>query len=177
MIDKDDRIYMGSYLPKVTLGLNLRFEYKGIGLETDLYSALGGKIYSTRRQTLGTSPYNVTTDYLNSWTGPGSTNSTTRVLLDGPGSNNQYSEYYLEDASYFKIRNFTLSYSFPRRIVEKMKMRTLKVYFSIHNLWTVTRATAYSPEIGGAPNAAGIDSFDAVYPPSRTFSFGINIGI
>ena len=177
VIDKDDRIYMGSYLPKVTLGLNLRFEYKGIGLETDLYSALGGKIYSTRRQTLGTSPYNVTTDYLNSWTGPGSTNSTTRVLLDGPGSNNQYSEYYLEDASYFKIRNFTLSYSFPRRIVEKMKMRTLKVYFSIHNLWTVTRATAYSPEIGGAPNAAGIDSFDAVYPPSRTFSFGINIGI
>jgi hypothetical protein len=49
VIDKDDRIYMGSYLPKVTLGLNMRFAYKGVDLEMDLYSSLGNKIYSVRR--------------------------------------------------------------------------------------------------------------------------------
>jgi len=177
VIDKDDRIYMGSYLPKVTLGLNMRFAYKGVDLEMDLYSSLGNKIYSTRRQTLGVSPYNVTTDYLHSWVGEGSTNKTTRVLLDGPGTNNQYSQYYVENGSYFKIRNLTLGYTFPQRISSKMKMRNLRVYFSVHNLWTATNATSYSPEISGPPNGAGIDSFDGTYPPSRMYSFGISIGI
>ena len=130
-----------------------------------------------RRQTLGVSPYNVTTDYLHSWVGEGSTNKTTRVLLDGPGTNNQYSQYYVENGSYFKIRNLTLGYTFPQRISSKMKMRNLRVYFSVHNLWTATNATSYSPEISGPPNGAGIDSFDGTYPPSRMYSFGISIGI
>lgn len=175
-VDTDDRIYMGSYLPKVTLGYNFGLTWRGIEFDFDLYASLGAKIYSMRRQTLGTPNYNVSwDDFRNSWIGPGSTNSNVRVLTDGTGTNNNASEYFLEDASYFRIRNVVLGYSLPQKWVNKIYMRNLQVYVAANNLLTVSKVTGYSPESGGSPTGSGRDDYGN-YPAARTFSFGIRIG-
>ncbi len=175
-IDTNDRIYMGSYLPKVTLGYNFGMSWKGLEFNIDLYASLGGKIYSERRQTLGTPNYNVSwDDFKDSWIGPGSTNKYTRVLTDGTGTNNNNSQYFLENGSYFRIRNVVLGYSLPQKWVSKLYMRDLQIYAAVNNLLTVSNVTGYSPECGGGPTGAGRDNYDN-YPASRTFSFGIKIG-
>lgn len=175
VIDKEDRIYMGSYLPKVTLGFNTMMRYKGFELNLDLYASLGSKIYCDRRMRLSTPPYNLPDEHLQSWTGVGTTNTHTRVLLDGTGTNGEVSEFYLENGSYFKIRNLVLGYNLPRRAVTKMRMQNLKVYLAVNNLLTATKASGYSPEIGGGPNGAGVDRLDGVYPHARMYSVGLNI--
>jgi TonB-linked SusC/RagA family outer membrane protein len=179
-IDTNDRVYMGSYMPKATLGFNFGIDWKGISFTTDLYANLGSKIYSLRRQTLGTPNYNVSwDDFKNSWTGPGSTNSNTRVLTDGTGTNNQYSKYFVEDGSYFRIRNVVLGYNLPQKWVSAMHMRNMQVYVAANNLLTVSKATGYSPEPGSdadkSPIESGRDEFDK-YPAARTFSIGVKIG-
>lgn len=175
-IDTNDRIYLGSYLPKATLGYNFGMEWRGIEFNMDLYASLGAKVYSLRRQTLGTAPYNVSwDDFKDSWIGPGSTNSHTRVLTDNTGTNNNYSQYYLEDGSFFRIRNVVLGYNLPQAWISKMHLRRLQVYVSANNLLTVSNVTGYSPEAGGSPTESGRDNFDN-YPASRTFSFGIKLG-
>lgn len=175
-INSDDRIYMGSYLPKATLGFNFGLQWKGLDLTVDLYSSLGNKVYSLRRQTLGTPNYNVSwDDFKNAWTGPGTTNTYTRPLLNGSGTNNNASQYYLEDGSYFRIRNVVLGYRLPESVVSKMHLKALRVYVAANNLLTVSNVSGYSPEIGGGPNAGGREDY-GTYPASRMFSVGINIG-
>ncbi len=83
------------------------------------------------------------------------------------------SEYYIEDGSFFRLRNIQLAYNFDRQLIHKIGLQALKVYVNGQNLKTWKNNTGYTPEIGGSATAFGIDTES--YPMPAVYTFGINL--
>ena len=81
----------------------------------------------------------------------------------------------VEDASYLKISNVTLGYTFPRKWMEKIGLQTLRLYVTGNNLYTFTKYTGFDPEVSTFASGLtpGVD-FGA-YPRSRSVVFGVNV--
>lgn len=104
--------------------------------------------------------------------------------LDPLGSNNNFttlSDFYIEDASYFRLKSLELGYTIPKSVTEKIKITRIRIYGSGQNLFTITKYSGLDPEAGVTtndngntnPRTAGIDK--AAYPTARMFSLGINV--
>ena len=171
VIDTNDYVYLGSYIPKVQLGFNARFSYKGFTLIVDLTSGLGHKIYNRRTQ-YRQNEQNFTTDMLGAWHGEGTSYHIPRVFVRGDASSMD-SSYFIEDGDYLSIANVQLSYAFPHKLLRKIRMRNARIFLSGANLHTFTKATGYKTHIGATGNAnrGGIDNF-GLYPDNRTFTVG-----
>ena len=87
--------------------------------------------------------------------------------------NNLNSEYYIEDGSFFRIRNLSLAYNFDQKLISKIGMQALKLYVNIQNLKTWKHNTGYTPELGGTAIAFGVD--DGSYPMPAIYTFGFNL--
>ncbi|MNX38823.1 TonB dependent receptor [compost metagenome] len=113
---------------------------------------------------------NQTTAVLDRWTAPGTSNSMPRAVYGDPNNNNRTSSRYIEDGSYLRIKNVTLSYNIPLDMQGKKIFNYVKVYLSGQNLYTFTDYTGFDPEV----STNGIDN--NVYPLTRTISLGLNVG-
>lgn len=176
IINQDDYVYLGSYLPKTLLGLTSKFSYKNITLNIDLNSSLGAKNYNRRAQ-YRQPEQNAMTSVLNAWTSEGSTNLYPRIFSRAHTSALD-NDYFIEDASFLSIQNIQLSYSFPRKKLSRLNVSWLRCSLTGTNLYTFTNATGYKPDIpanGINANAGGIDNF-GIYPNNRTFSLGLAVG-
>ncbi len=176
-ITDDDRVYMGSPLPTTSLGLNFNANYKQFDLLVGMQGVMGNKIYNATRLEL--EGVNKGTNYLRSaldyWTEDNRNASAPRLVWDDPNQNNRpQSDRYLEDGSFFRVRNIQLGYTFPAHIL-KNKLQRLKIYTSIENPFTITGYSGYTPDIdgGGDLTSRGFDSF--VYPTNRIVMFGVNL--
>jgi len=99
-----------------------------------------------------------------------------RITANDPNNNQRTSDRYIEDGSYLRIQNITLSYNFPQTILKYIKLSNLKLYTSIQNAYTFTKYTGLDPEIGQdamVPTLYGVDNHR--YPNPRIYTFGINI--
>lgn len=99
-----------------------------------------------------------------------------RLSINDPNDNDAISDRYIEDGSYLRVKNITLGYTFPKSILRKIKLESLRVYANIQNLWTITGYDGYDPEIGSStasPNVMGLDN--GRYPSPTTYSFGLNV--
>ena len=76
---------------------------------------------------------------------------------------------FVEDGSYLRIKNVTLSYTLPRKWTEKIKMQSARIVFSCENLLTLTKYSGFDPEVA----LNGLD--DNRYPLPRTFSLGLSL--
>ncbi|WEK37894.1 MAG: TonB-dependent receptor [Candidatus Pseudobacter hemicellulosilyticus] len=170
-IDDADRTYLGNPNPSFIFAMNNSFAYKGFDLSVFLQGIAGNKIYNANRiyQEGMAVAMNQTTAVLDRWTGPNTSNSMPRAVFNDPNKNTRVSDRFVEDGSYLRIKNVTLGYTLPRRISEKAKMTTARIYVSAQNLATFTNYTGFDPEVG----ANGIDL--NVYPVTRTLSAGINL--
>ena len=172
VINADDRVYQGSYQPKMTFGVNGALSFKTIDFSVGGYGTSGGKIYNGKKAARGDFRDNVETAVaLGRWT-PNNTNTNI------PRANTQElpaSTYFLEKGDFFRINNVSLGYTLPTAILGKMKMQSFRVYVTVQNLATITQYSGFTPEISnGGTLAAGIES--AIYPTTRTFAFGVNVG-
>jgi TonB-linked SusC/RagA family outer membrane protein len=170
--DDSDRVFLGSPIPKFTFGLNLGGRHKNFDMSVNIFSAVGQKIIRNfeRQQ-----PYANQMNYIiDRWTGEGSTNEVPRVTT-GPTRNNVFSDFFVEDGSFVRIRNLQVGYTLPRTFTNQIKVQTFRVYISINNLYTLTGYSGFDPDIGnfGGPLAAGVDY--GFYPQARTFMGGFNI--
>ncbi len=166
-IDDNDRDFIGDPNPGLLYGLNLSGSYKnfdmailfqGVG-SVDRYND-GKKIvdYDTR-------PFNYTTNILKAWDGEGSTNTIPRVSFTDNGSS-RVSSVFVEDASYFRLKNIEIGYSFKN--MKRIGMENVRIYLSGQNLFTLTNYTGLDPE--------STDLIDmGTYPQSRSFIAGINL--
>ena len=106
------------------------------------------------------------------WTGPGTSNEEPRPTFGG--NNYMASDRFIYDGSFVRIRNVILGYTLPSKWSEKVFMNTLRIYAKVDNLYTFTKFTGYTPEIGSSnPISNGIDQ--GVYPVTSIYSFGINL--
>lgn len=168
-----DRVELGSPYPDFTGGLNLNLEYKGFDFNMFLYAALGQEVYdATRRYDMNGTNYRV--DWLNRWTGPGTSNTYPRVtFVDDNQNMKTASDFFVHDGSFVRLRNITLGYTLPKSVTDYMKIKNLRFYVSADNLLTFTGYKGYDPEIGGGVFSNGIDH--GIYPQARTVLGGVNI--
>ena len=103
---------------------------------------------------------------------------TPRPTIKDPNDNDRISDRYVEDGSYVRIKNITLGYTFPKKLLEKAKIENVRVYCNIQNLYTFTKYRGYDPEVGASTQDSsgltfGVDN--GRYPSPMTCSFGVNI--
>ncbi len=170
-----DRQVIGNPNPKYTYGINTNWNYKGFDLmldfqgvaKVDLYNANLGWRYGNE---------NFTKDFFdNRWNGQGTSNTYPSANIGG-GSNYLPNTFFVQSGSYFRVRNAQLGYSLPGTVVEKLKMKQLRIYVNAQNALTFFKYKGLSPEIranDNKPTQAGIDA--NVYPISATYNFGVNV--
>ena len=103
---------------------------------------------------------------------------TPRPTIADPNDNDRLSDRYVEDGSYIRIKNITLGYTFPKKMLEKAKIENIRIYMNIQNLYTFTKYSGYDPEVGASTQDSsgltfGVDN--GRYPSPMTCSFGLNI--
>ena len=97
-------------------------------------------------------------------------------LYGDPNDNDRISDRYIEDGSYLRVKNISLGYTFPKRLLGKAKIESLRLYTNIQNLWTITGYSGYDPEVGVSTTSANVYGLDnGRYPSPTTYSVGVNL--
>ncbi|MCF8304603.1 MAG: TonB-dependent receptor [Bacteroidales bacterium] len=169
-ITPDDRVKIGSPIPDFTFGMGFNVSYKGLSLSVDLQGQVGNELYNAKNQTRF-SVYNFEGRVRDRWTGEGT--STTEPELDGRAGNYEESEYFIEDGSYLRLRTAVLSYDLPDRWMKGAGLTSASLYLRGTNILTLTKYSGYSPDLGGSPLSAGIDS--GIYPITSIYTLGLNV--
>lgn len=179
-IDEGDLTYLGSYIPDFSGGFNLGAKYKNFTFSLFADFVVGNKIANMPTYDLGSSlvDKNITKDrYDNRWTEETPNNNAPRLTIASVYKENDFfSDRYIEDGSFLRIRNVQLGYYLPEKWMNKVKVRNARIYMSIDNLATFTKYSGFNPEIAdqwGNVLAAGSDVGSTPLP--RTISFGINV--
>ena len=134
------------------------------------YASLGNDMIRNYERTL--SDVNRLNYVLDRWTGEGTSNSVPRVTTAAT-NNNVLSDYFVEDASFLRIQNIQLGYSFSDNLINKVGLTKLRLYTSVNNVYTFTKYRGFDPAAtNGSPIGGGIDY--GFYPTPRTFILGIN---
>ena len=169
--DDSDKTYLGSAIPDFTMGFAFNFKLKGFDFSGNVYAALGQEIIRNyeRQQ-----PYaNQLAYVIDRWTGEGSTNEHPR-LTTGPTNNNLFSDYYVEDGSFVRLRNLQFGYTLPSTLLRKIHLESLRVYVAANNLITLTRYMGFDPDLGSSSVlSAGVDY--GMYPQARSLMGGLQI--
>ena len=144
-------IYAGSPEPKATGGFNTAVSWKGITLSAYFEFVAGNKVVVINSGMLdGYQMKNNTTNAaLNYWKKPGDNGVTPKPVAENPGRYFVgYSTRFLQDGSYTRIKDITLSYSLPEKILRPAKLKGVRVYVSALNPYTFHHVTALDPELG-----------------------------
>ena len=145
-------IYAGSPEPLCTGGFNTQVAWKGLSLSAYFEYVYGNKVLSNNwyfSDGEDTLVGNSTANSLNYWKKPGDTGVTPKPIAGG--SNVWYTGYstrFLEDGSYLRIRDITLAYALPEKVVKSIKLSGLKFYISALNPYTFHHVNALDPELG-----------------------------
>jgi TonB-linked SusC/RagA family outer membrane protein len=187
-IDANDRTILGQGQPVFTGGLTNSVTYKGFNLNVVVQYSYGNKIYNANRVALesGRNVNNSNTVLANSWR-PNLYDNTTGVLVEAGNFNNSYRmpgspeenlmlSDWIEDGSYIRLSDVTLSYQFKSQFISKIGLRGLTLFSSGKNLWLWSKYSGYDPEVNTRQGGFGdlMPSLDyASYPRSRVYSLGI----
>ncbi|MFK7981157.1 MAG: SusC/RagA family TonB-linked outer membrane protein [Saprospiraceae bacterium] len=176
VVNEEDRTIIGDANPDFILGLTNTLTYGGFTLDVLLQSSIGNDVFNaTRIETEGMfSVKNGSAVTLDRWQNAGDITRVPRAVFGDPNENSRISNRFIEDGSYLRIRNITLSYNFPKSIIEKINIQGLSIYVSGQNLWTFSDYSGYDPEVnrdGGSAISQGIDF--GTYPQARIITGGI----
>jgi len=176
---------VGTATPLFSGGLNTTVSWNGIFLHLSSNFMYGNKIYNYTRHSsdadgayLGYNQLSIENSKQGwvRWTQPGDEATHPKAQLNGNKSANQVSSRYLEDGSYFRLKNLTFGYDFPKAMIAKAYMTKCRIYFSADNLFTISKFSGMDPEITLETNAnqlAGM--YTENYPVGRTFQAGVEI--
>jgi hypothetical protein len=171
VLDANDRTYLGSPIPDYLFGLNMGVQFMNFDFSLDFQGQVGNKIFNGK-EIVRPDPYNFEKRVFDRWRGEGT--STTEPRPSFGGYNYNISDHFIQDGSFARLRNVIIGYSLPPSILNRMKMKQVRLYVSGTNLFTLTKFTGYTPEIASEDVlSSGIDR--GAYPVSAIYSGGINI--
>ncbi|MDA8728929.1 TonB-dependent receptor [Flavicella sp.] len=172
-ISAADKTYIGDPIADMTMGLNLGFHYKNIDFSAAAFASLGNDmVRDYERKNLYS---NKGTYVLDSWTTSNPSNTTPKAVNGGSINYDNFSDYFVEDASYLRIQNIQIGYTLAERLSNRIGIRKCRIYVSGNNLFTFTNYKGYDPSAtgNGNPIGAGIDK--GFYPVAKTYLLGINL--
>ena len=174
-VTDEDRTIIGNAQPDYVGGLSNRFTFRNLELSVFLQWSVGNKLYNINRSLLTT--------------GGGVANQLLDVAAGGrgipaPKIGNTFestpSDLFVEDGSYLRGKNIRLSYTFPARWLQAMRlqrMSRLQLYVSAQNFFTVTNYTGFDPEMSEYAGTNLAQGFDyGTYPQVRQITFGFTAG-
>lgn len=176
---------VGKATPLFSGGLNTQVSWNGIFLSLNTNFMYGNKIYNYTRQASDADGAYVGYNQISidnsiqgwkRWEKEGDIATHPKALLNGNKSANSISSRYLEDGSYFRIKNLTVGYELPKNLIKKAYMTRCRVYLSADNLWTATKFSGMDPEITlttSTYDLAGM--YSNTYPVGRTYQAGVEI--
>ncbi len=174
-IDTNDRQYLGNAIPDFTYAFNAGFNWKNLGYSMMFQGVQGAQAAYMAKYTLLSDVegnFNRSADILDAWSSSNTSSNIPRLSKNDPNANfSTPSSWYLENASYIRLKNVTLSYTFTDAIRKSTHFldrgSSLMVYFSGENLFTITPYSGMDPEVGG---------WDGLkYPVSRVLSIGVKL--
>ena len=179
-INDQDRVYCGSPFPNFEYGFGFNASFHNFDLNVFFQGTHGNKIYNGLRQDLESFnlEFNYSTAALNAWT-PQNHSDVPRAITSDPNLNNQTSSRFLEDGSYLRMKTLQIGYTFLEGLTNRMKVSSVRAYFSADNLFTITNYTGFNPDIGrtGSILDRGVDFGHVAYPLARTLSIGVQLSL
>lgn len=182
VISVADRTIIGNARPKFIAGMTNMFKYKAFDLSFVLQARYGSNIVNGNlRNAFGSAGFNMPKQFLDNMyltAKPDADVKYPNVALSGAyGFVSALTSLAVENGSYLRMRNVTAGYTFTPKLLQRMKLQSLRIYVSGQNLFTITKYTGYNPEVsvnGNSVSAPGIDQ--GVYPATRNFVAGLNVG-
>ncbi|MBP7507857.1 MAG: TonB-dependent receptor, partial [Prolixibacteraceae bacterium] len=175
-ITNEDQDFLGSGLPKVHYGLNVRVEWNNFDLSVSTFGAAGFKAVDFVDVTLRSSygALNKDVSLLDAWTLDNTDTDVPRVAYKSSGSitNDMFSQRFLQDASYLKIANIELGYNFPDKWFGGY-VSAVRLYASAQNLATLSKYKGYNVDFAGGTFTPGYNYCS--YPTPQTIMFGVNV--
>jgi TonB-linked SusC/RagA family outer membrane protein len=177
VIDEKDMVEIGNPNPDFTGSLSALVSWKRFNFDALFTFSKGNDIYNYTRYTLESmSGYNNQLQVAaNRWRTEGQVTSVPRASWGDPSGNSRFSDRWIEDGSYFRLRTVSLTYDLP--VKEGILIKYVKVYATANNLFTMTKYLGYDPEFNSSASifAQGIDV--GLEPQFRTIQLGIRIGL
>ncbi|MDD3321224.1 MAG: SusC/RagA family TonB-linked outer membrane protein [Paludibacter sp.] len=177
LIDENDRIIIGNPNPDLYGGITSSFKYKNWMLYANFLYSLGNDVYNyTRSQLEGLSTYNnQSLSTLTRWKKEGDITTLPMAILGDPMGNARFSDRWIEDGSYLRMKTLTIEYQFPQNL--KLFVNQFTVFATAENLLTFTKYKGVDPEFafGQSPLYYGIDPCVSAQP--RIFSIGLSLGL
>jgi len=172
VIDTRDKTFLGSPIPDGTYGFGFNLNVHNIDFAIDFQGVFGNEIYNyNREQRYGNESWDLDM-YNNRWRGAGTSN--TNAMITSNQSVILPSSFYVEDGSYFRIRNIQIGYNLPPNVAEALSVKKMRLYLSAQNPWTSFKYNGFSPEILNTDRVQmGIDN--NIYPISAIYTMGMNL--
>ena len=197
-IDEKDKTNIGSPLPKFTFGWNNTFHYKQWDLNVFINGSYGNKVgnYNAMKLTHMNSAWTNQLNDVNSrarlaaidasqsdWynhidnvrvTNPDA--ALPRASINDPNDNDAWSSRYIEDGSYIRLKSLSLSYTFDKKLVQKIGLDNVRATVSANNLVTITGYDGYDPEVGASTTSSNVFGLDnGRYPSPTSWAVGLSV--
>lgn len=179
VIDIDDRTVLGSPVPDFTGGLNIDLDFGNFGLDIYSYASIGNEIFNASKVFTDFYPLfpgaAISDRVTDSWT-PDNLGATIPIFesVSNFSTNTQSNSFYVEDGSYFRLQNITLSYNLSPEQNASRGVSNVRVFGGLNNVFTITNYSGKDPSIGGAADTNfGIDLGN--FPITRGYTFGVDV--
>lgn len=168
-IGPEDRVVVDGAFPNFNYGFTLNAAYKGFDFSAFFQGVEGKKVYVKE---WGVAPFRQGSPppamWRDAWTGEGTSNTIPHLFNDNYAPNTQVSTWWLQDASYLRLKNIQFGYTLPKQLLSKIGFQQLRIYFSGDNLFTMTNFFD-----GLDPERTARNSRGAIYPQAKIVSFGV----
>lgn len=201
ILETEDKVILGSPLPKLTFGFSVNLAYKGFDMFAFFTGTYGNKIFNGTKQYLYyyQESNNHAKEYANRYivediykynreTGQEvlvvPANHNTDIWRDNPSNYTRVSDFYIEDGSYFRLRTLTIGYTIPSSLTEILKIQKFRIYAGATNVFTLTKYKGLNPEAAyttiGQQDSENRQNLDmgidvGAYPLTRLYQVGVNL--
>ena len=173
----DNRQIIGSPHPDFTYGINAKFDYAGFDASLFFTGSQGNDIYNYNRIFTDFGLFfngNRSTRVLDAWTPQNTDTDVPALATSFPLEEASSNTFFIEDGSFFRLKNFQIGYTLPSALTNRINMNALRFYVQATNLFTITDYTGFDPEVISNDNLSlGIDF--QTFPISRGYTVGLNI--
>ena len=176
VIDEKDRTVIGDPTPDIYGNITSSLNWKKWTLDVAFTYSLGNDIYNYQRSILesGKYFYNQTTVMNSRWTTEGQITNIPRISCQDPHGNARFSDRWIENGSYLRLSNVTLSYSLP---IYNTFIQGITVWGSAQNIFTITRYLGDDPDCAVNNNVLSLGIDRGVLAAGRTFAMGVKINL
>ena len=173
-INSEDIDIIGNAQPKFTYGINNTFKYRNIDINIFFQGVYGNDTYNqnrVRRESYsGGGAFPTSLVIKDHWTASHQTD-----IPSFTGVEYVNSSRWVEDGSYLRLKNLTIGYNLPKKLLHKTHLSQLRLYVSATNLWTITNYSGYDPEASMGKDASGAGIDRGVYPSSKSWIIGLDL--